>query len=70
VFEVLFLAPAPRDDGTYVFTNEDNELVGAMFCTTWISPTGAPCMRSIFSSVLEGDTPEDDGAEGASEADT
>ncbi len=52
-FEVLFLAPGRREDGTYVFTNEDNEMVGAMYCNTFISPTGAPCMRSMFSSVVD-----------------
>jgi len=57
-FEVLFLAPSERGDGTFVFTNEDNELIGAMYCTTWISPTGAPCMRSMFSSIIE-DTEEE-----------
>lgn len=50
-FEVLFLAPARREDGTYIFTDENNEIVGAMFCSTFISPTGATCMRSLFSSV-------------------
>jgi hypothetical protein len=52
-FEVLFLAPGERDDSTYIFTNEDNEMVGAMYCTSWTSPTGAPCMRSMFSSIVE-----------------
>ena len=51
-FEVLFFPPERREDGTYVFTNEDNEMIGAMFCSTWISPTGAACMRSVFSSVM------------------
>lgn len=59
-FEVLFLAPGKRDDGTYVFTNENNEMLGAMYCTLWISPTGAPCMRSVFSSVIETQAAEDD----------
>ena len=52
-FEVLFLTPEARESGTYVFTNESNELIGAMYCTTFISPTKATCMQSLFSSTLE-----------------
>ena len=52
-FEVLFLTPEERESGTYVFTNESNELIGAMYCTTFISPTKATCMRSLFSSTSE-----------------
>ena len=52
-FEVLFLTPERRETGTYIFTNESNELVGAMYCTTFISPTKATCMKSLFSSVDE-----------------
>ena len=52
-FEVLFLTPEERESGTYVFTNESNELIGAMYCTTYISPTKATCMRSLFSSTSE-----------------
>jgi hypothetical protein len=58
-FEVLFLAPGERDDGTYIFTNEDKEMIGAMYCEFWSSPTGAPCMRSLFSSVVEGPEPDE-----------
>ena len=50
-FEVLFLTPERRESGTYIFTNESNELVGAMYCSTFISPTKATCMKSLFSSV-------------------
>ena len=53
-FEVLFLTPERRETGTYIFTNESNELIGAMYCTTFISPTKATCMKSLFSSVQEG----------------
>ncbi|MEE2808829.1 MAG: hypothetical protein VYB73_05910 [Verrucomicrobiota bacterium] len=56
-FEVLFLTPTERESGTYVFTNESNELIGAMYCTTFISPTQATCMQSIFSSTLEDSEP-------------
>jgi len=56
-FEVLFLTPTERESGTYVFTNESNELIGAMYCTTLISPTQATCMQSIFSSTLEDSEP-------------
>ena len=35
-FEVLFLTPERRETGTYIFTDESNELVGAMYCTTFI----------------------------------
>ncbi|HIG83492.1 MAG TPA: hypothetical protein EYG40_02665 [Verrucomicrobia bacterium] len=52
-FEVLFLTPKTRESGTYVFTNESNELIGAMYCTTFISSTKATCMQSLFSSTLE-----------------
>lgn len=52
-FEVLFLTPERRETGTYIFTNESNELIGAMYCTTFISPTKATCMKSLFSSVDE-----------------
>ena len=52
-FEALFLSPGKRESGTYIFTDADNGLVGAMYCTTFISPTGATCMRSLFSSVDE-----------------
>ncbi len=54
-YEALFLAPARRDDGTYIFTDEDNEVIGAMPCSTFISPTGATCMRSLFSEIEEQD---------------
>ncbi len=74
VFEVLLLAPAAREDGTYVLTTEDNAMLGAMFFEFWESPTGAPCMRSVFSSVPDGSgagggDPAADGAtpEGASD---
>ena len=53
-FEVLFLTPERRETGTYIFTTESNKLVGAMYCTTFISPTKATCMKSFFSSVQEG----------------
>ena len=56
-FEVLFLTPEARESGTYVFTNESNELIGAMYCDTFISPTKATCMRSLFSSTLEDSEP-------------
>ena len=52
-FEVLFLTPGKRESNTYIFTDADNELIGAMYCTTFISPTGATCMRSVFSNVDE-----------------
>ena len=52
-FEVLFLTPERRETGTYILTNESNELIGAMYCTTFISPTKATCMKSLFSSVDE-----------------
>ena len=59
-FEVLFLTPGKRESSTYIFTDADNGLVGAMYCTTFISPTGATCMRSLFSSVDEpADIPPD-----------
>jgi len=50
-FEVLFLTPGKRENSSYIFTDAENELVGAMYCTTFISPTGATCMRSLFSSM-------------------
>lgn len=56
-FEALFLAPSRREDGVYIFANEAAEVVGAMPCTTFISPTGATCMKSLFTDV---DMPESD----------
>ena len=50
-FEILFLTPGKRESSTYIFTDADNKLIGAMECTTFISPTGATCMRSLLSSV-------------------
>ena len=55
-FEVLFLTPKERESGTYIFTNESNDLVGAMYCSTFISPTKATCMKSLFSNIEEGET--------------
>ena len=52
-FEVLFLTPKERESGTYIFTNESNDLVGSMYCSTFISPTKAACMKSLFSNVEE-----------------
>ncbi|MCP4848694.1 MAG: hypothetical protein GY899_12185 [Verrucomicrobiaceae bacterium] len=52
-FEILFLTPGKRESGTYIFTDAENELIGAMSCTTFISPTGATCMKSVFSNVNE-----------------
>ena len=55
-FEVLLLTPKERESGTYIFTNESNDLVGAMYCSTFISPTKATCMKSLFSNIEEGET--------------
>jgi hypothetical protein len=63
-FEALFLTPGKRESSTYIFTDADNELVGAMYCTTFISPTGATCMRSLFSNVNEPSETNDKQAEG------
>ena len=52
-FEALFLTPGKRESSTYIFTDADNGLIGAMHCNTFISPTGATCMRSLFSNVAE-----------------
>lgn len=52
-FEVLFLTPGKRESSTYIFTDADNGLIGAMYCTTFISPTGATCMRALFSIADE-----------------
>ena len=38
-FEALFLTPGKRESSTYIFTDVDNGLIGAMHCTTFISPT-------------------------------
>jgi hypothetical protein len=50
-YEALFLAPTRREEGIYIFADEAGEVVGAMLCTTFISPTGATCMKSLFTSV-------------------
>ena len=59
-FEVLFLTPGKRATSTYIFTDAENELLGAMYCTTFISPTGATCMRARFSTM---DTPPETSSE-------
>ena len=52
-FEALFLTPGKRESSTYIFTDADNGLIGAMHCATFISPTGATCMRSLFTNVAQ-----------------